>query len=453
MSRCSTAVLTLSIFLAGAALAAPVLRSNSVKYRDSSLPHATGRAGTATIDALALFGSDGMTTLSVSANGTLDKVQIRPDGANAVNFNGLGSPAFTQQLDELVPHQPLHVEANVSDADGSRTDVVAADEIVKYRPDLAVLDVRAPERAMPATPFAVTATIRELNGDLGARANCVLSADGVEIDRANGIWVDAHDSVACSFRATLGSMGSHTLTVSATGVEPGDYNDDNNAASTTISIAEPFDYYSFGALEGDTVNHQLMDWPNYHEEANNDDRQQWYSLYGNRMTELSLDALRVHVVEMTDGTPVTEKSFDSAIRGSAGDCVYGFDDYTSYNACLGHWDGAPHVNFQIERQSHSVTYLARTWNLQDGSESDTYLFTATGPSGIHYGATVSLALSITDGTTTIEAAPTVSLASYSRSPSGGWREICRPVPGGRFCLHFIVTDSGRRGSTSASGSY
>ena len=56
------------------------------KYRDTSLPHATGRSGSATLSASAIVGSDGVTRLRVTsgsihypgqARGELAKVQVK----------------------------------------------------------------------------------------------------------------------------------------------------------------------------------------------------------------------------------------------------------------------------------------------------------------------------------------------------------------------------------------
>ena len=77
MSR-STAVLSIAFLITSAADAAVSIRPNLLKYRDSSVPHAVGRAGDAVVDAVALLGKDGMTDLAVAANGSIDKVQFVP---------------------------------------------------------------------------------------------------------------------------------------------------------------------------------------------------------------------------------------------------------------------------------------------------------------------------------------------------------------------------------------
>ncbi|MGI9166054.1 MAG: hypothetical protein ACR2G5_06670 [Pyrinomonadaceae bacterium] len=48
--------------------------------------------------------------------------------------------------------------------------------------------------------------MRELKGDVGATADLILYADGVEVDRANGVWVDAGGTVSCVFTHTFTSL-------------------------------------------------------------------------------------------------------------------------------------------------------------------------------------------------------------------------------------------------------
>jgi hypothetical protein len=110
------------------------------------------------------------------------------------------------------------------------------DETVKLRPDLAVDHITAPERTPIGMPVDITALVSERNGDVGARADCVLSADGVAIDRATGIWIDANRSVSCLFRPIFSTVGQKHLTVSLVSVDPGDYNPSNNSASASVEV-------------------------------------------------------------------------------------------------------------------------------------------------------------------------------------------------------------------------
>jgi hypothetical protein len=101
----------------------------------------------------------------------------------------------------------IGVQANIIGVDGSRTDVVTVTEMVKLRPDLTVGQITNPDHAQIGIPVEITALVSERNGDVGATADCVLSADGVEIDRANGIWIDANRSVSCMFRPIFSMVG------------------------------------------------------------------------------------------------------------------------------------------------------------------------------------------------------------------------------------------------------
>src|SRR5205085_343557 len=101
---------------------------------------------------------------------------------------------------------------------------------------------------MVDVPVTLLATVGEGNGDVGARTDCVLYVDGVEADRARGIWVDAGDQVSCAFLHTFTSEGDHALRVAAEGVNPADFDLSNNAAVGTIHIGAQrdrrFSYYA-----------------------------------------------------------------------------------------------------------------------------------------------------------------------------------------------------------------
>jgi hypothetical protein len=75
-----------------------------------------------------------------------------------------------------------------------------------------------------------------VNGDLGARADCVLLVDGLEVDRAWGIWVDAGSAVSCAFRHLFERLGTATLEVRLAEVAPADFDPANNAATASIDV-------------------------------------------------------------------------------------------------------------------------------------------------------------------------------------------------------------------------
>ena len=132
--RKSAAAAAGCLLFASAALADSSLHSNSEKYSDTGKKAATGRAGDATIEALALRGRNGVTELSVTSNGSLDKVQVK---YRDLTFNHQSSGStFSTQITGLTRGTPIAVQANVSGADAARTGVVSATETVKNRPEL-----------------------------------------------------------------------------------------------------------------------------------------------------------------------------------------------------------------------------------------------------------------------------------------------------------------------------
>ena len=235
----------------------PTRFSNRIKYRDKGLQPARGRSGNATLTARGLLGANGMTTLDVStgeinapSSAFFKKIQVKLFASNGSvqstkNYNVGTSPNVQLTIPGRVRGSNIDVQANIIGVDGSRTDVVTVTETVKLRPDLAVDRITNPERAQIGIPVDITALVSERNGDVGANADCVLSADGVEIDRANQIWIDANRSVSCMFRPIFSTVGQKHLRVSLVSVDPADYNVSNNSAIATLDIVAPSDLNQF----------------------------------------------------------------------------------------------------------------------------------------------------------------------------------------------------------------
>lgn len=226
---------------------------NSQKYRAQTTAHATGRSGSAVLTARALMAMDGSTFVEITtgqldqpgALGNISKVQLKffhPASTDmhepTQNYNGLnGGGTWSNTFTEKVRHQKLQVQANIRGVDPKRTDVVTLTERVNLRPDVAVMAVQAAATSVPNVSVPIHAVIAELNDDVGATTNCVMYVDGVARDSARGIWVADGDQVTCAFAHTFTASGTHTITVKAEGVTPGDWNLANNAASTQIEIA------------------------------------------------------------------------------------------------------------------------------------------------------------------------------------------------------------------------
>ena len=253
-ARSGAVLVCLAAFVSPMYAAKPQIQPNSVKYRDAGAKPATGRSGSAAIQARALRGRS-ETTVEVTTGqfdstavpvGKLDKVQLKV-------FNGNGDVLVTDNYrkgalsgatgsftyDWPARGQKMQVQANVSGIDPTRTDVVTVATNVALRPDLTVSDITAVNQAYLGASVDISALVREKNGDLGARADCVLKIDGAVADHADGIWVDAGDAVTCQFRQTFTTLGTKQIEVSVTNVTPADYDTTNNSKTATIEIVNP----------------------------------------------------------------------------------------------------------------------------------------------------------------------------------------------------------------------
>ena len=233
--------------------AAAQFHPNSEKYSDAGAKPATGRSGSASLESRALLGKDG-TTLVEATTGSLEagtmpgqirKMQVKVFSSIGKlqytdNLEGSSTGAWSVQYAGLGRNQVVQLQGTVGGIDASRTDVVTVSTQVKRRPDIAVDAVTAPAKALAGARVSVVATVSEKNGDVGARATCVLSVDGATVlDQADGIWVDAGHTVSCAFQTTFSALGQHTISVYTTGISPSDWDGSNNSASTSIEILSP----------------------------------------------------------------------------------------------------------------------------------------------------------------------------------------------------------------------
>jgi hypothetical protein len=233
----------------------PTRFANTIKYLDKGKKNARGFAGTASLEARALLGKNGSTTLDVSigtidipdASRLLNKIQLKqyaPNGTLQIttNYKDLSSPTYQTTLAGRVRGSKVGVQGTIIGLDGKHSDVISVTDIVKLRPDVSVDRIIAPARSRLETPIQISALISENNGDVGARADCVLAVDGVDVGRANGIWVDAGRSVSCVFNHIFATTGTKQLAVRAISVNPGDWDVSNNSATQSIVIYVPNDF-------------------------------------------------------------------------------------------------------------------------------------------------------------------------------------------------------------------
>lgn len=315
--------LTVTAILTGSLLASLSFADtfpNSVKYKDSGIHNATGRAGTAAIEARALVSRDGSGDLDVTtgafdnsstSTGTLAKLQVKLATAgtpSTVNYNDVNGANTTVHLGELYRHEQFNLQASVRGVDGARTDVVDAVATAVLRPDLTVIAFSAPPHGVVGYPMTMHATIQERNGDSGARANCRLLANGAEVDRAEGIWVDAGGTVDCMFTYPFDGDGAYTLQVAVDAVSPGDWDDSNNMSdpvSTHIYSEAQSVYASAGhAAANHDVSTQYSHSPMWDVHTDQDSRGQQLDLTTWVRGPINLLSAKLSTSAQTDGQTV-----------------------------------------------------------------------------------------------------------------------------------------------------
>jgi len=399
--RCVLVVSLFALIAVPTQAAKPQISPNSVKYRDAGAKPATGRSGSAAIQARALRSrtdttievTTGQFDSTVAPAGKLDKVQVKlyaPNGDVIVTDNyrkgalsgGNGSFVY----DWPARGQTMQVQANVSGIDPTRTDVVTVRGTVANRPDLTVASIQTVSQAFIGSTITIDALVRETNGDLGARANCVLKIDGVIADHADGIWVDAGDAVTCEFRQPFNSLGTKQISVELTDVVPGDYDDSNNSKTATIDIINPTAQvpvlytlsasdYTYDAVTL-TQDHQQFDsadptmWLNWATDNDNYFRlhQHTESYQADLSSPVALtfpvtlqSSLTVDGQEMMTPSFAVEASSSYSTDWYSSTCGQGFESNRWFSVCTNHYDYGGGASFDYSSvtsfvQGGTVTY-------------------------------------------------------------------------------------------------
>jgi hypothetical protein len=456
-----TTFLAAALLLASAAFADSPFISNDIKYKDAGLKPATGRSGGASIEALALLGKDGSTDLEISASGAIGKVQVKLPGDVTHNYHDVSGTTFTQRLTGLHRLAPVGVQVNV--ADGTRAAVVSASESVKLRPDLVVDHVSIRPHTAVGAPYDVTAMVREANGDVGARASCVLFVDGVEVDRANNIWVDAGDTVTCQLSYLFPAAGTSQVSVAVTGVSPADYDGGNQSSNpvavTVYSSITELQPWTADAYDGQSErrNFSSSPWGSSETIASG-----WsvgmglYSIY--RDQPMNIATLKASVLARTDDRTLLDVADVPLVHTTRFDwywdaeyrCAFGyFDaDHSLVHGCSVSsplFDSYTTVAFRLN--GGESTYISRGWyrTYVDGQPADVHYDNVEHEAyGNPYemGETASFRLQFSDGTNYWEVAPFMTLEPFSRfyeQPLTCW---------GDWCSSSSESASGRIGAAS-----
>lgn len=441
-----------------AALAVPAtasvkFHSNSVKYRDTSKKPASGRSGSASVMARALVNPDGSADLELTtgsfdpphATGNIDKVQIKSQSTGTINDNHLvNDGTYTTHLDAAGRGERIELRAHVSGINGRNSDVVALTEMAKLRPDLAVTGINVPPSVVAGSPSMLSASIQELNGDMGARADCVLRVNGATADSATGIWVDAGGSVSCSFLHTFATPGSARVEVALRNVRPGDYDEGNNALETTVTVTSEQGMQRWAAgsyeteLRYDTINEASWGYHSEYHQAGWTNSTYFVAVWGEN---LDFSTLHASYVEKTDDTTLVEKRDiplerdDSYFWGNPrGQCMVSITDELSAVICQRPYIPAEDrydierpafINPMFERRAGDVTYLSREWGYPS-PDGGTYVRNEDA-GGFTYGnqtrlgSRMSLEVEISDATHQYAERPSYALRTQETQEDSPWQ--------------------------------
>jgi hypothetical protein len=267
---CVFTAAVLSLAVASTANAQSGGFAGTQKYHEKNPAGAKGRSGGATMAARMLADKAGNTILEVTTgdfeNGTpptgeFSKIIVSAIDANGVvmysfNYNLTGGSYFKQTLQGVYSGQAFTIHGHIKTATKKVGNVIVTTTVQK-RPDLYAERIITPSRVPAAIPVTITGVITELNGQIGAHADCVLYANDVEVDRAAGVWVDSGDSVSCAFSPTFMSLGAVNLKLKAESVDPGDWDMANNTKERLIEVSPldaNFDVATVEALAVDVDN-------------------------------------------------------------------------------------------------------------------------------------------------------------------------------------------------------
>jgi hypothetical protein len=320
------------------------------------------------------------------------------------------------------------------------------------------------------TPVNIAATVREANGDVGARADCVLYVDGAAADRADGIWVDAGGLVTCAFAYTFAAPGVKRLEVRAEGVTPADYEPANNSAAASLEItSDPFHYSAFARdldlyyytysstrttrlSDGLASESQTSETKTGHEQAS--------GIFADMPTHLTFPITRIEVSQTSGGTPLHEAAYDNVMPNSRGRCFqqqYAIFGYGKLFLCA----NPTSTVVQYVRWAGDVTYQSTAYSATwagDGTAVGAPVYTWNGRTerdGLMppLGGDVTIRLAISDDGALYNTVVAIPLQPYQYKVD--WPLSCKEATNQarttafRTCTQVLWLDTGRAGSADA----
>jgi hypothetical protein len=424
--------------------------SNSTKYSDRGAKPATGRSGSASIMSRVLLAADGTSRIEIttgdfdvpgSAAGDVVQVLLKiydRDGKliDTDIRNGLSGSTVSLARSGLGRGYRVVVQANVRGIDPRRTDVVTTDNTVRMRPDPSVQRVDVPDQVRVGEAAPITAVVKELNGEVGARADCVLYADGAAVDRSPRIWVDAGDAVTCAFSHRFTTLGAHQVRVALENVSPTDFNLANNSAGASLTVV-PVTFqmgYSAEAFQH-TGTYQSNYTYRYTEPGYSTDFQldyaekmawQFSRIYAWVDQPLEFPVTKLELSQTTNGQSIDARNFSSlgagAPFGTATDGGVCADLGNAGNAvvlCTYHNNGAKWTSIYYDRSAGVVTYSSyqrstytAAWGSgMYGTPSWSFNGNTWGPGVTLFGSSVSISVRVASGVNVFAADATIPLTT------------------------------------------
>lgn len=477
------------------ASARPTLHPGSEHYRAVASSAAIGRSGSATFSARALLSRTGKTDLDMTtgildsttpAVGNIAKVQLKTfDSSGRVrstrNFKSLSGATANLPFSDMARGEPFQVQANLTGIDGARTDVITVRGTVKLRDDLTVPRVSMPSSAALNSPVNISAEISERNGDTAATADCVLSVDGSEADRAPGVWVSAGRTISCAFVYRFTTAGTHTAAVKVTNVVPADDDATNNSSSSSITITQSSHFKYTASVQSYQYQSSSTDTSSYgYDDGSSTSGSDFsYTTQTNGQTQQISFAGQIDQalgfplsVDMTEasGTQTLAPAFANVTAdwskdegGATRACASRFDGASAAYLflCTLSNTGAPQTSVTYSRYGGDVTYFSSQfsnyWWQDDasGQRTDspwTYNtdYTATQGVWIAVGTDFSVAAKITSGDASYSAKADIKTSPYSLSDGSPY--ACTDYSSGstlsKSCSGWSQTQTGVSGQVS-----
>lgn len=463
------AIAVIALFTATGALAqeeelAPQPTPNSVKYRDSK-PNAKGAGQLATVQTLALLSREGTADLYVTtgnfdmpepaSTANITRVQLKLNDTTT-NFNNLDAGSFfSLPLGYVARHTPFEARAHIVGLNGGNAEVVQVEDVVRLRPDLEIEAIDTPGAVRLNQPFSIVATIRERNGDTGARTTCVLQdRDGVVLDRAENIWVDAGDSVQCIFSQTLDTLGQKVFFVKLDNTRPFDW--DTSYEMRGFSILGTTDkQWELSAIQRTTRTSYVETFSGHpHIPTSGESTETVDRMLFSAVIDQPLDLNTIHMTaeETTDGELIYRfPSVASFPQPFEANCTASDRRHVIYQLCR--FEGG--VAMDIVSVGTSALYVSRFWAHRFDPETGADVYTLRTQSRtskfgafLRYGSNYQLSISLWDDSNhSWSLSPLINLLPYENPVE--YTTTVRDAGGGyTYTIESTYQESGKRGFAS-----